>query len=109
MDSQNVIIFLDKVKKLIELGNKPKAISEIETITIQLEHQIRKKQGKIIVPLLIPGVDEISNEKSFSIDNRKKLNEIISFINKRFALWLSALHVYPTFMVYVIIPLDVIQ
>ena len=86
MDNQNVIIFLDKVKKLIELGNKPQAISEIETIIIQLEHQIRKKQGKIIVPLLIPSIQEISNEKLFCTDNRKKLNEIIHFINKRFAL-----------------------
>lgn len=103
MDNQNVIIFLDKIKKPIEIGNKPKAISEIETITIQLEHQIRKKQGKIIVPLLIPSVEEISNEKLFCTDNRKKLNEIISFINKRFALWVSALHVHLRFMIHVII------
>lgn len=86
MDNQNVIIFLDKIKKLIELDNKPQAISEIETIIVQLEHQIRKKQGKVIVPLLIPVVEEISSEKSFCTDNRKKLNEIIHFINKRFAL-----------------------
>jgi len=86
MENQNVIIFLDKIKKLIELGNKPKAISEIEIITIQLEHQIRKKQGKIILPLLIPSAQNITKSKSFSLDNRKKLNEIIHFINGRFAL-----------------------
>jgi len=55
MENQNVIIFLDKIKKLIELGNKPKAISEIEIITIQLERQIRKKTRQ--------GNSAISNSK----------------------------------------------
>jgi len=86
MENQNVIIFLDKIKKLIELGNTPKAISEIEIIIIELERQIRKKQGKIILPLVIPSVHNITKSKSFSLDNRKKLNEIIHFINGRFAL-----------------------
>ena len=103
MDNQNVIIFLDKIKKLIELGNKPQAIIEIETIIIQLEHQIRKKQGKIILPLLVPSIQEISNEKLFCIDTRKKQIEIINFINKRFMPWLFVLPVKVIAMYIVII------
>ena len=85
MENQNIIIFLDKIKKLIELGNTPKAADEIDTLIIQLEHHIRKKQGMVIVPLVIPNVDETSQPIQFSLDNRKKLNEIIQFINKRFS------------------------
>lgn len=85
MENQNIIIFLDKIKKLIELGNTPKAADEIDTLIIQLEHHIRKKQGMVIVPLIIPNVDGISQPIQFSLDNRKKLNEIIQFINKRFS------------------------
>ena len=85
MENQNIIIFLDKMKKLIELGNTPKAADEIDTLIIQLEHHIRKKQGMVIVPLVIPNVDETSQPIQFSLDNRKKLNEIIQFINKRFS------------------------
>ena len=85
MENQNIIIFLDKMKKLIELGNTPKATDEIDTLIIQLEHHIRKKQGMVIVPLVIPNVDETSQPIQFSLDNRKKLNEIIQFINKRFS------------------------
>ena len=85
MENQNIIIFLDKIKKLIELGNTPKAADEIDTLIIQLEHHIRKKQGMVIVPLVIPNVDGISQSIQFSLDNRKKLNEIIQFINKRFS------------------------
>ena len=85
MENQNIIIFLDKIKKLIELGNTPKAADEIDTLIIQLEHHIRKKQGMVIVPLIIPNVDGISQSIQFSLDNRKKLNEIIQFINKRFS------------------------
>ncbi len=86
MEDQNVVIILDKIKKLIELGNTPKAVSEIQTIITQLEHHIRKKKGKIITPLPIVSSKEISHSKQFALDNRKKINEIITFMNKRFAL-----------------------
>jgi len=73
MDDQNVIIFLDKIKKLLELGNKPKAITEIEAIMEMLTKQITRKNGKLILPIPHP-VTESEN----------KLNEIIHFINGRF-------------------------
>ncbi len=85
MEDQNIIIILDKIKKLLELGNTPTAISEIETIIVQLEHHIRKKQGKIIIPLPVVSIGEISYSEALALDNRKKLNEIIQFINKRFS------------------------
>ena len=85
MEDQNIIIILDKIKKLIELGNTPTAVSEIDTIIVQLEHHIRKKQGKIIIPLPIVSIEEISHSKQFALDNRKKLDEVIRFINKRFS------------------------
>ncbi len=83
MEDQNIIIFLDKMKKLIELGNTPKAVDEIDTLIIQLEHHIRKKQGMAILPLIIPETN--TKPIQFSRDNSKKINEIISFINKRFS------------------------
>ena len=90
MENQNIIIFLDKIKKLIELGNTPTAISEIDTIIVQLDHSVRKKQGKIIILLPIVTIGEISQSKQFALDNRKKLNEIIQFINNRNSDYLTA-------------------
>jgi len=86
MQDQNVVIFLDKIKKLVELGNKPKAVLEIESIISLLEINIRKKRGVVISPLLVSSIDGIADTKLFSKDNRAKINEIISFLNKRFAL-----------------------
>lgn len=86
MEDQNIIIFLDKIKKLIELGNTPKAVIDMDALIIKLEHKLRKQNGKVINPLSIPLVDEISKTKQFSADNRKKINEIIRFINMRYSV-----------------------
>ena len=86
MEDQNIIIFLDKIKKLIELGNTPKAVIDMDALIIELEHKLRKQNGKVIKPLHIPLVDEISKPKQFSADNRKKINEIIRFINMRYSV-----------------------
>lgn len=86
MQDQNIIIFLDKIKKLIELGNKPKAVLEIESLISLLEIHIRKKRGVVILPLLVSSINGISNVTVFAKDNRAKINEIIQFLNKRFAL-----------------------
>ena len=85
MEDQNIIIFLDKIKKLIELGNTPKAADEIDTLIMELERHIRKRRGMVIVPLIIPGTDEMSKPMQFARDNSQKINEIIQFINKRFS------------------------
>ena len=85
MEDQNVIIFCDKVKKLIDYGNHPKAVSEIDTLIVELEHKMRKKNGKVILPLPVPEPSQISDEAKFSLDTRKKQNEIIEFINRRFS------------------------
>ena len=37
MEDQNIVLFLDKIKKLLELGNKPKAIAEIDVASRRSE------------------------------------------------------------------------
>jgi len=73
MDDQNVIIYLDKILKLLELGNKPKAITEIEAIMVMLDKQVARKKGLLILPIL---------HAQTETDN--KVNEIIHYINGRF-------------------------
>jgi len=87
MENQNVIIFLDKVKKLLELGNKPKAIIEIDTLITLLERAVLKKKGKRFIPITIPEATE--TEKANPIFMRDfelahKQNEVILFLNERF-------------------------
>ena len=88
MEDQNIIIFLDKVKKLIELGNKPKAVTEIESIMEILQKQINLKKGKVIIPITIP--EPTDTEKANPIFLRDyelagKINEIINLINQRWS------------------------
>jgi len=87
MEDQNIIILLDKIKKLLELGNKPKAILEIETTIIMLERKLAKEKGSRFTSLHIeqelPGV-ELSEHGKFTEMNRQKINEIIRFLNERF-------------------------
>lgn len=71
------MIFLDKIKKLLELGNTPKVIIEIDTLIMVLERQINKKKGKRF-KLISPQSTE--SEVSHS------LNEVISFLNERFQI-----------------------
>lgn len=87
MEDQNVIIFMDKIKKLLELGNKSKAITEIDTLETMLGRAISKKKGKVIIPITIPQATEteMANPifmREFEIAG--KVNEIISFLNGRF-------------------------
>jgi len=87
MEDQNVVIFMDKIKKLIELGNTPTAIAEIDTLEITLTRAITKKKGKLIIPITIP--ETTDTEKANPIFLREfelagKVNEIINFINGRF-------------------------
>lgn len=83
MEDQNVIIFLDKVKKLIELGNKPKAIIEIDALMELLNKNVARSTGKI-EPVHIPDKDFGISPYEFGIENRQKINEIINFLNRRF-------------------------
>lgn len=81
MEDQNVVIFLDKIKKLLEQGKYPQAQSAIEALEVELEHNIRKMNGKIIEPI------HISDDIDYPVlGSYNKINEIIHFINKRFQL-----------------------
>ena len=87
MDDQNVIIYLDKIKKLIELGNKPKAITEIDAIMVMLNKKMARKNGKLFQLIVIPQATE--TERSNPIFMRDfelghKMNEILTFLNDRF-------------------------
>lgn len=88
MEDTNVVIFIDKVKKLIELGNKPKAIIEIEALEYLLNREISKKKGKLFTPITIPPPTD--TEKANPIFMREfelahKINEIVTFLNGRFS------------------------
>lgn len=87
MEDANVIVFLDKIKKLLELGNKPKAIDEIDGLELLLTRQISLKNGKQFMPITIPQPTE--TEKANPIFMRDfelahKINEIIHFLNNRY-------------------------
>ncbi len=89
MDDQNVVIFMDKVKKLVELGNKPLAVIELDSLIHVLERQILKKKGKRFLLITIP--DPTETEKANPIFMRDfelahKLNEILLFLNERFSV-----------------------
>jgi len=80
MEDQNIIIFLDKIQKLLELGNKQKSIDEITTLILELEHKISKQKGKLFQPIIIS-----QDEKDTPIKLMQfKVNEIINFLNERF-------------------------
>jgi len=86
MEDQNIILFLDKIKKLIELGNKPKAVTEIESLELVLTREITKKKGKQFIPISVPTPTEADKSnliimRDFEICN--KVNEIIYFLNNR--------------------------
>ena len=87
MEDQNILLFLDKLKKNLELGMVPQTISAIEVLETELTRNIAKKKGVQIVPITIPEPTE--TEKANPIFMRDfeiagKSNEIIHFINQRF-------------------------
>jgi len=87
MEDQNIVIFLDKLKKNLEMNMVPQSITTIETLEIELMRNISKKKGKHILPITIPEPTE--TERSNPIFLREfelagKVNEVIHFINNRF-------------------------
>ena len=85
MEDQNIIIFLDKIKKLLELGNKPKAIAEIEVIMVILQNKIAKKNGKLFRLITIPQQTEATDSTLRDFELAHKVNEIITFLNERYS------------------------
>jgi len=87
VEDTNVVIFLDKIKKNLEMNMVPQSITAIEVLETELMRHISKKKGKQILPITIP--DPTDTEKSNPIFLREfelagKVNEIIHFINNRF-------------------------
>lgn len=65
MEDQNIILFLDKIKKLIELGNKPKAVTEIESLELVLTREItKKKKASSLFQYLSPHPLRLTNQTS---------------------------------------------
>lgn len=86
MEDQNVVIFLDKIKKDLEMHKVPQTITHIEALETELLRSISKKKGLQIVPITIPPATE--TEKANPIFMREfelagKINEIIYFLNQR--------------------------
>ena len=87
MEDQNIVLFLDKIKKLIELGNKPKAITEIEALETLLIREVTKKKGKHFLPIVIPKTTETERANPIFLrefELAEKINEIIYFLNNRY-------------------------
>jgi len=74
---ENIIIFLDKVKKLLELGNIPKASLEINGLLETLHKEQVRKNG-LNIPYLLPHDPQNPTIIEY------KINEIATFLNKRF-------------------------
>lgn len=88
MEDTNIIMFMDKIHKLIELGNKPKALTEIEVLMEMLQKQINNKKGKIIIPITIPQPTETERANPIFLREFElagKVNEIIKIINERWS------------------------
>jgi len=77
LQNQNIIIFLDKIKKLLELGHIPKALLEIDGLVDILNKEELRKNGLNIM-YLVP--EDPLNPTRIEL----KLNEIATFLNKRF-------------------------
>lgn len=88
MENENVLQMLDKFCKLLELGNVPKVIDEMKTTILMLDRELQKKNGKVILPVVIPQLfgtqlkENITREELIQV--QQKQNEIINFINHRF-------------------------
>jgi len=88
MENENVIQMLDNIHKLLELGNIPKALNEIQGTIDMLVRDKNKKAGKIVDPIHVPQFTEKELKDPimqlyFEFGN--KINEIASFLNQRFA------------------------
>ncbi|KKN76223.1 hypothetical protein LCGC14_0372490 [marine sediment metagenome] len=87
MNDSNIVIFLDKIKKNLEMNKVPQTIADIDTLLILLQRDLLKKKGKQIIPITIPPTTETEKAnpiflREFELAN--KLNEIIFFLNERF-------------------------
>jgi len=87
MEDQNVVLFLDKIKKNLEMNKVPQTITDIEILETVLMKAISKNKGNQIIPITIPEPTE--TEKANPIFLREfelagKVNEVIHFINNRF-------------------------
>jgi len=89
MEDINVIQLLDKIKKNIERGAKPIAISEIDAAITVLERKIALSKGKrfesIHIHQTLPDQLESQTETDI-LETRQKLNEITRFLNERFPI-----------------------
>lgn len=88
MQNENVIQLLDKVSKLLDLGNIPKAKEEVHGTLEILMRECSRKDGKIFQEIHIPQMSdtEMKNpilQRYFEV--AQKTNEVIHFLNHRFA------------------------
>jgi len=79
-----VIVFCDDVKRLLELGNVPKAIIGITALMEQAEKE-KQKLTKVykIQPLNAKSIDSLSDAIIIFGEFREKLNEVINYMNRR--------------------------
>lgn len=88
MDDNNVVMFLDEIKKLIELGNKPQAVIEIDVLVEILNKAIRRKKGKLFQLITIPQPTETEMANPIfmrDFELAHKINEMAVFLNDRFS------------------------
>lgn len=87
MDDYNVIQVLDKIKKEIERGAIPLAVSEIDSTVLLLDRKIAKGNGKRFSELHIPQNSTNKTGVEMELEEmRQKTNEVIRYLNERFPL-----------------------
>lgn len=91
MDDFNTIQILDKIKKNLERGAVPIAITEIDATISLLERKIALGKGKRFADLHIE--QDVINASvrgdkptSPEQETRYKVNEIVRFLNERFPI-----------------------
>lgn len=87
MENENVIQFADKILKLLQLGNIPKSIEELEAVISMLQREIARRGGKRFQLISIPQMTETEEknpllQRDFELAN--KLNEVLQFLNNKF-------------------------
>lgn len=88
MQNENVIQVLDKVSKLLQLGNSAAALKEVDGALEILVRECAKKDGKLFQELTLPQYSEQELKDPVNLMRLQygnKLNEIIHFLNHRFA------------------------
>ena len=87
MENQNVIQLLDKWIKNLDMNMTPQVLSDMKATLDIIKATERKKKGKLFLTLVVPQADpneQFNVDATHVIENRRKINEIVNFLNERY-------------------------